>query len=336
MTGADFHKWVAEPAILDRDSLQQLKKLTARYPFFVSAQLLLAKNLKLEHHIDQRRQLHLAAIHVSERKLLFALMEGTHPLQKAKVDALQVHFEKQEFRNEVSDIEEFENAVEAMLPTFSDAFSAVESVEIVEDVNINTVVTEVAEIEFSALYQEPDCIDEGAKMPQDVPESRQSLYDLIPEPLIYRIEDAALPEQPIVGQETEPSELVFDQWLARLARGKAAKETVPDISLSSVIPRQTQGKDNLALIADFLASHSKDSTSQRAEFYKPSKAAQRSNQQEFSIISETLATIYEQQGKYELAIKAFDALEVKYPEKSSYFAARKTAAQEKLSGLLNS
>jgi hypothetical protein len=80
MTGVAISKLGSKTiSVLDRDSLPQLQELVRRYPYFRSAQLLLAKNLKVENHIDQRRQLHLAAVYASDRKLLFGLIEGTHP-----------------------------------------------------------------------------------------------------------------------------------------------------------------------------------------------------------------------------------------------------------------
>jgi hypothetical protein len=46
------------------------------------------------------------------------------------------------------------------------------------------------------------------------------------------------------------------------------------------------------------------------------------------IITETLAQLFEIQGKREKAIKIYEQLSLKYPEKSRYFAAKIEAIQK--------
>ena len=49
-----------------------------------------------------------------------------------------------------------------------------------------------------------------------------------------------------------------------------------------------------------------------------------------SFVTETLAKIYEKQGDYKKAARAYKNLSLKYPEKRTYFAALQKKAEEKI------
>jgi flagellar biosynthesis regulator FlbT len=60
----------------------------------------------------------------------------------------------------------------------------------------------------------------------------------------------------------------------------------------------------------------------KKEFYSPINMARKSVEEDETIVSETLANLYVQQGHYTKALKAFQQLILKFPKKRTYFAAR--------------
>lgn len=86
----------------------------------------------------------------------------------------------------------------------------------------------------------------------------------------------------------------------------------------SVIPKG-QVKNLDELIDKFIRSDPRITPS-KAEFYSPTNIAKLSIVDQEEFVSETLAKIYEKQGYFDKAIKVYQKLSLKFPEKNSYFA----------------
>ena len=75
------------------------------------------------------------------------------------------------------------------------------------------------------------------------------------------------------------------------------------------------------LLEDFLQNKPVRS-GKKAIFYNPEDSAKKSIEENEDILSETLARLVAAQGKNDKAIKIYQKLMLKYPQKSSYFAAQ--------------
>ena len=99
----------------------------------------------------------------------------------------------------------------------------------------------------------------------------------------------------------------FNEWL-QLSTHKKIERTVIATS---------EKPDNAALIDNFIKQNPKISRVDKQADYAVEIPESNSGS---SIMTETLAKVYLEQKKYENAIKAYEILSLKYPEKSGFFA----------------
>ena len=69
---------IQHPELMDRDSLYELRSLVALYPYFQTPRILLLRNLYLLHDPSFDEELRSSAIYVTDRSVLFDLVEGPH------------------------------------------------------------------------------------------------------------------------------------------------------------------------------------------------------------------------------------------------------------------
>lgn len=107
----------------------------------------------------------------------------------------------------------------------------------------------------------------------------------------------------------------FGDWLKHFGGGK------PE-TLSGIDPAKAKELRSI--------SEQAKSIQKKAEFFSASKMAKLSVQESNDLVTETLAQVYEAQGKFDKALQAYQKLQLKFPEKRVYFAGRIKAVKEKL------
>ena len=74
----DIAELIKHPEQLDRDTLYELRSLLALYPYFQTARLLMLQNLYLLHDPTFDEELRRAAIYITDRKVIFQMIEAAH------------------------------------------------------------------------------------------------------------------------------------------------------------------------------------------------------------------------------------------------------------------
>jgi hypothetical protein len=268
--------------MLNRFTTSQLEELTKQHPFQHELHLLLAKKYQLEKNPAFDEQLQLAAIYAQDRELFFSLFNEAIP-------ALE----------------------EVGQELYKDTTSEVESIG--EEIFTSTTKPEHEVITSEESTTQADTFSEHQKPiiaseEETVPSTEQAIERTFEEWLkIYR-----QPQQPVVVTTEEQQEAApvseEDDELEKLIM-----QNTPVDFLHELVKEETHYSKGLD---EFIEQEIKKK--KQPEWKKSASE----NEIEPEMVTETLAKLYEMQKKYARAIKAYQALALKYPEKNDFFAAR--------------
>ena len=74
----ELNRLIQHPEEMNRETLYDLRALLALYPYYQTARLLMLQNLYLLHDPSFNEELRRAAIYISDRKVIFQMVEAAH------------------------------------------------------------------------------------------------------------------------------------------------------------------------------------------------------------------------------------------------------------------
>ncbi|MDB5284697.1 MAG: hypothetical protein JWO06_3772 [Bacteroidota bacterium] len=318
--------------MMERFTTVELENLVEKFPYFQQAHLLLAKKYQQENDARFDQQLQIAALYTQDRELLFTLFSEIKEIQaKPVIQVEQPLVEEKRIEIPAAPI------IEEVIVAPVEPAAIIVNQELAQD--MKETGAGVVEVPIEEQVMPP--IVEEVIVPE-VPVTEEKRVEEI-QVSIPVIEQEAAPlteeieETPVEEKEATPfvftAPHTFDEWLKVFNKvpkepleevkveeeptdddlNKLIRENVSVDFLHDLVKEETQYSRGLdKFIEDQIQKH------KQVEVTKPAA----DNELAPELITETMAKVYEMQRKYSKAIKAYETLSLKFPEKSGLFAAR--------------
>ncbi len=346
MNTPDFLKILHQPELMESVQVDSLEEVVNSFPYFQAARVLYLKGLKNQNSFRYNLNLKNTAAHTTDRSVLFHFITSDTFLdnlaQKKESDFIEsielvdlqvieniekqvnktnIEEENDRLISETKKIDKEENKV------FYFEIDKKEKIdeELIDlanytddnfdmDFSINfEPTTESIESEIPASTEEPEEII--SESTDAVTETTKSILD-IPEKKAEATVTEILLKAATEKDEHKPAHFhkgemhSFMEWLQLSSFKPIDRSKEPNIDLDKAKKQD--------LIDRFIISNPKISKISDEPVNKELEATDELETD--AIMTETLAHLYEQQKKYDSAIKAYEILGLKFPEKSSFFA----------------
>ncbi|HXB40887.1 MAG TPA: hypothetical protein VNZ49_10125 [Bacteroidia bacterium] len=290
----EFINLVKTPVSAGEEHISSIEKIIADYPYFQTAHLLYTKALHNSGNLNYHTVLKRTSVVAGDRGLLYRLIQ-----QRPEVKTIQ--------------------------PVKEEKTPAVREEKTISNISITYDVVPVLKTETA----KPEIEKEEEVKPEIIirnTKQTETLDEIVLKPVVeayIETEILKITEK----DEPESTERSFGDWLKALGQQTPAIQTTVKSDEKSeekifVQPklktRSERQKQLDKLLEEDLRISKPDPTKQ---FYAATEETRSSVIENEDFVTETLAKIYVAQGNRSKAIRAYEILSLKYPEKSAYFAA---------------
>ncbi len=316
--------------LLSRFTTPELEGLVQKFPYFHQAHLLLAKKYQQENNPRFDEQLQMAALYTQSRELFYDIFhEQLRKEEPVSAFIPEVVEPVKDFvAPETSAAPEKETVIAEISTTISEVETpgteTLETVTLTEPEQLKPIEIATVEAEMDEPTQEEEIGVEAVNKKVETAVVEEQITTSAEE------EAAIEPEEEITLDEPH----TFAEWLHAFPIKSTIKEA------AKVLESNEVEEDDLERIilenanTDYLHTRVEEEThyskgldkfiDEQKQRHRPveAKKAEKQGDLDPALITETLAGLYAAQRKYSKAIKAYELLSLKFPEKSDLFAAR--------------
>lgn len=333
MTKSEITYLINQPEEVSRNFSADLQDLSVKYPWCQAIHLLYTKSLHQSKNLGYLDSLKYTAAITSDRKRLYQQIMQVSLLKKIEAITEQVSEKTVEKTQEqVEQRISFEKREDQII-------TSREEIEEIFDKKLKFIISsetlkseekkETLPIEETKTEEEIVAFETNTKVTDEYSElEKQILWEAVNASIQV---DASTTIENLPELDDAKNSVVLDQELKKYQEEQKSidfksKQTFftwltphPTEEISS--EKKAEKEQTEDLIDKFLKADPKITPS-KTEFYTPGNMAKLSITDNEDFVSETLAVIYIKQGYYPKAIRVFEKLSLKFPEKSTYFAAR--------------
>ena len=304
MSRQQFVNLIKSPNELNANSIYFLENLIKEFPYCQTADILYVLNLFKENSIHYYNQLKIAAAYSSDRKKLKQLIESV------KKNKSQEQFKEAETKKipiiQKSEIKSDADTKNHILINIHKKIEQILSNDLNND---NKIENELKTIEKHTSLKNENITDNDIIIIEKLKNKIENILK------ISQIDTFAEQDKKTIKTQSGQSEQKLQQ-----------KKFIEDDPEKSEDIKAILSKDEL--IDKFIKEEPRI-TPLKVNFFDPVNIARQSIIDNENIVTETLAKIYQKQGNFSKAIKIYNKLILKFPEKSSYFAAQIKNIQKK-------
>ena len=339
MLQQQFIHLIKQPYQIESSQMAELELLINEYPFFESAHLLYTKGLHEQNAINYSKQLRKTAIVANSRAVLYELIHQKTNRVTEEVSVKtninetiveQIIAEKAvvkeiptpETTQSISPITITNNDIKVIyVNTISSSINAAEKeIPRLEPVNNDIAILKDIENETEAP------IEEATEETFSEEKLNTQIQSEINRGIIQSYVETDIIKTPELHKEEPKEPVSFTDWLNRVKkeRGTIQKteakiEKEPEV-LPKIDKKPSFFEQNKGIIDKIIESDPGRIKLGNQKFFTPNVDAKQSLLENEHLVTETLAKIYALQGNNSKAIRAYEILSLKFPQKSVYFA----------------